>query len=174
MSGPNSNPEIGQQDYRTPGALLEAIQRRLGIPYFSWDLACQEHNCVGREGGYMWPDMDALKEDWSLIAELGWAYCNPPFAQSSAFCRLASRTPGLRAVFVVPVAIGTHWWRQYVHNKAEVLGVGRMVFNLPDGTPVLGKNGKPQGINRDVAILVYGAAAHTTQGYYALEDWRTW
>jgi hypothetical protein len=173
MSGPNSNPEIGQQDYRTPGALLEVIQRRLGIPYFSWDLACQEHNCVGREGGYMWPDMDALKEDWSLIAELGWAYCNPPFAQSSAFCRLASRTPGLRAVFVVPVAIGTHWWRQYVHRQASVLGVGRMVFNLPDGTPVLGKNGKPQGINRDVSILVYGDLARTLPEY-ALEDWRTW
>ena len=176
MSGPNSNPELGQQNYRTPKAFLDAALRRLGKERFVWDLACSEHDCVGAEGGFTYPAIDALKEDWRFLREAfpdEVSFCNPPFAQSKDFARKAAES-NIPCALLVPVALGTRWWREYVHRKAEVLGVGRLVFNNPDGTPVLGKNGKPQGINRDCCLLVYGMGAHTAEGHYPLEDWQKW
>jgi hypothetical protein len=172
MSGPNSNPEVGQQNYRTPPDFLIACLRRAGFEDFAFDLACTAADCVGAEGGFMYPELNALEEDWSFLADVGLSWLNPPFAQSGAFAKKCAES-GIPILANVPVAIGTNWWRQYVHRKAVVLGVGRLVYNLPDGSPVLGKNGKPQGINRDVCVLAYNIlpAGHD---WYPLENFRRW
>lgn len=173
MSGPNSNPEIGQQCYRTPGDFLEAVKRRFALPQLDWDGACTETDCVGVSGGYFYPQVDALAQDWSELADPEiTAWVNPPFAQSGAFCAKAAAS-GARVLALIPVAIGTRWWKQHVHRRAVVAGVGRLVFNNPDGTPVCGKNGKPQGINRDCALLAYNILPVGTD-WYLLENWREW
>jgi hypothetical protein len=175
VSGPNSAPEIGQQIYRTPRAFLEACKRRFGLTSIDWDLACTELDCVGESGGYTYPQVDALLEDWSELAACGpgvTCFVNPPFAQSGAFCGKAAAS-GARVLALIPVAIGTRWWKQHVHRKAVVAGVGRLVFNNPDGSPVCGKNGKPQGINRDCALLAYNILPTGTD-WYLLENWRDW
>ena len=180
MSGPNAPAAIGQQSYRTPEDMIDACCRRFGIPYFSWDLACSEHDCLGLNGGYTYPAVDALAVDWAERAGKGVCWLNPPFAKAGKFCQRAADAAdaGVRTVALVPVALGTRWWRQYVHQRAVVVGVGRVVFNNPDGTPVLGKGGKPQAINRDVAVLAYGLECHKPSdalgAWYLLEDWRTW
>lgn len=176
MSGPNSLPEIGQQDYRTPKNVLAACFRRFDLKGFVWDYACSLTNCVGEQGGYSHPEVDALVEDWHDIAACfpeGTGFVNPPFAQSGAFAAKCAGS-GARIVALVPVAIGTQWWKKHVHNVAHVVGVGRIVFDLPDGSgPVVGKNGKPQPINRDCALLAYNILPPSTPRYL-LEDWRDW
>jgi hypothetical protein len=159
--------------------MIDACCRRFGIPYFSWDLACSEHDCLGLNGGYMYPAVDALAQDWSVLSGRGVCWLNPPFAKAGKFCQRAADAAdaGVRTVALVPVALGTRWWRRYVHQRAVVVGVGRVVFNNPDGTPVLGKGGKPQAINRDVAVLAYGMPTRLLEPdgeWYLLEDWRTW
>jgi hypothetical protein len=162
--------------------MIDACCRRFGIPYFAWDLACSEHDCLGLNGGYTYPSVDALAADWTERAGKGVCWLNPPFAKAGKFCQRAAEAAsasGLRTVALVPVALGTRWWRRYVHQRAVVVGVGRVVFNNPDGTPVLGKGGKPQAINRDVAVLAYGFqgacdAPWPAGEWYRLEDWRTW
>jgi phage N-6-adenine-methyltransferase len=173
VSGPNSAPEIGQQNYRTPKAFLEGCMRRFGITQFDWDAACTEQDCVGAAGGYYFPQVDALKQDWSeLDLPNVTVWCNPAFAQSGAFCAKAAAS-GARVIMLIPVAIDTKWWRQHVHHKAVVAGVGRLVFNNTDGTPVCGTNGKPQAINRGCALLTYNVLPVGTD-WYLLEDFRTW
>jgi hypothetical protein len=179
VSGPNSNPEIGQQCYRTPPAFLEACLRRFGAQQFTFDLACTEVDCVGAEGGFTYPEINALTEDWSFLSTISFlapndiCWLNPPFAQSGAFAKKCAEAEHVKILALVPVAIGTKWWREYVHRKAVVVGVGRLVFNNTDGTPVLGKNGKPQGINRDCALLGYNVMPPGTD-WYLLENWNRW
>ncbi len=177
MSGPNSAPEQGLQNYRTPSTFLQAVCRRLALPQgFQWDLACDSHNNVAGAGNGFEFDQgcDALLEDWTALAEPGLTcFLNPPFGLSGAFAAKCASS-GARIAALVPVAIGTRWWRQFVHNRAHVVGVGRLVFHKPDGSgPVVGANGKPQAINRDCALLVYNILPSSTP-YYLLEEWRDW
>lgn len=171
MSGPNSAPEIGQQNYRTPEDFLAACRRRFEVASIDWDLACTELDCVGESGGYFFDKgVDALTQDWGDLAACGpgvTAWCNPPFAQSKAFAAKAASTPALRSLLLVPVALGTAWWRAHVHRKAVVAGVGRLTFNKPDGTRM------PAGINRDCALLAYNVLPVGTD-WYLLENWRLW
>lgn len=177
MSGPNSKPEVGQQNYRTPASFLTAIKRRFQIASIDWDCACTATDCVGESGGYTYPAVDALAQDWRELALPGvTAFFNPPFAQSGAFCAKAASS-GARVLGLIPVAIGTKWWRQHVHQKAVVVGVGRIVFNNPDGTPVMHADKKgvlrESAINRDCALLAYNVLPEGTQ-WYLLEDWKQW
>jgi hypothetical protein len=149
-----------------------ACKVRFGLERIDWDLACSVHDCVGDSGGYTHPQHDALQEDWGALADMT-CWCNPPFALSAAFAEKAASTVGMRALLLVPVAIGTRWWREYVHHKAVVAGVGRLVFNNTDGTPVRGKSGRPQGINRDCALLAYNVLPTGTE-WYLLEGWKAW
>jgi hypothetical protein len=180
MSGPNAPPQQGQQSYRTPKPFLDAVLRRLGAESFVWDLACTTTDCVGVCGGYAFPDVDALAEDWRVHARVEpqlWRWLNPPFGQAKDFARKCAES-GARIAALVPVALGTKWWREYVHGRAVVLGVGRLVFDLPDGTRM------PAGINRDCALLVYGVTAEDmgtdpsphapAEPWYRCEDWRKW
>jgi hypothetical protein len=179
VSGPNAPAAIGQQNFRTPDDMLDACLRRFKLHHFAWDLACSEHDCVGLNGGFEHPRVDALTADWAPLAGRGVCWLNPPFAKAGKFCKRAADAAelGVRTVALVPVALGTRWWRRYVHQRAVVVGVGRVVFDNPDGSPVLGKSGKPQAINRDVAVLAYGlgdAVGADVGDWYLLEDWRTW
>jgi hypothetical protein len=174
VSGPNAPAAVSsQQSYRTPPDFLARVKRRLGWDAIDADLACETHNCVGRLGFRYDQGVDALATDWRVALEPHdrlRCFLNPPFSKAGAFARKCAES-GATIAALVPVALGTKWWRQYVHERAVVLGVGRIRFNLPDGTPM------PTAINRDCALLVYGwhqvEAVHG-EGYYPLEDWSKW
>lgn len=165
MSGPNSKPERGAQDYRTPPEFLAAVLRRLGWSQFDWDLACEVHNCVGVLGGFVQPRFDALAlpELWQQLARRNLrCWLNPPFGRSGAFARCCAES-GVQVAALFPVAIGTRWWQAHVAGKADLLWAGRLRFNEADGTPA------PAAINRDVALLRYPGT-----GQQLFENWKNW
>jgi hypothetical protein len=182
MSGPNAAPEQGLQNYRTPAAFLEAVKRRFELAEgFDWDLACDSANCVAPDGcGYTFDTgVDALAQDWRELADPALTnWINPPFGQSRLFAAKCAGS-GARILGLFPVALGTQWWKKYVHNVAHVVGVGRIVFDQPDGSgPVVAWNKKketwePSPINRDCALLAYNILSESTPRYL-LEDWRDW
>ncbi len=163
MSGPNSNPAVSaQQAYRTPPAVLAAVQRKFGTR-IAFDLACTREDSVAPFGIYQ-PDQDALACAWPETGPTDCAWCNPPFNRASAFARVASESPHCRTLLLTPASVGSKWFAEYVHGKACIVFLRpRIVFLQPDGTPC------PAGINRDCMLAAYGWAP----GVYC-EDWRTW
>ena len=147
VNQPNS-----KQDYCTSPELLAAVQARYGR--ITFDAACTRENAVA-EYGYFYPEHDALAEDWGTLEGLT-IFCNPPFAQSGKFAAKAEasqympvdqpwRTPP-RVLLLVQAAVDTQWWEDHVRGEALVLHLApRPAFV-----------GQAQGINRALALCVYG------------------
>lgn len=163
MSGPNSKPEAGQQDYRTPPDFLRAVERKFGVQ-IGFDLACTRENAVAPFGIYH-PGQDALASPWPEMAPGHAAFCNPPFGRSGAFARVASECVGhCRSILLIPASVGSKWFAEHVAGIACVVFLRpRIEFLLPDGTPC------GAGINRDCMLAAYGWAP----GMHC-EDWRGW
>lgn len=162
MSGPNSDPRIGQGDYRTPPSFIERVQRKFGV-MLAFDLACTREDSVTHEG-FFYPERDALASAWPSLPNGTAAWCNPPFSKSSAFARVASESPHCRTLMLIPASVGSNWFAEHVDGKALVVFLRpRIIFLQPDGTPC------GAGINRDCMLLGWG-----WQPGYHCEDWRTW
>lgn len=162
MSGPNSDPAQGQQNYRTPPDFLAAVQRKFDITIV-FDLACTAEDRVAPHG-FEHPAHNALACAWPTFDPGCTAWCNPPFAKASAFARVASESPHCRTLLLTPASVGSKWFAEYVYGHACIVFLRpRIVFLQPDGTPC------PAGINRDCMLAAYGWAP----GVYC-EDWRTW
>jgi hypothetical protein len=168
VSGPNSTPARGQQDYRTPPAFLAAVQRKFGVE-IAFDLACTSTDCVTApsfvvRGFFHDADEDALAKPWPRLGEGQAAWVNPPFAKASAFARVASESPHCRTLLLTPASVGSKWFAEHVYGHACIVFLRpRIVFLQPDGSPC------PAGINRDCMLAAYG----WTPGVYC-EDWRQW
>ena len=164
VSGPNSDPRQGVQNFRTPPDFLRACERKFGVT-IGFDLACSGPiDCVAPQG-FAYPETDALAVAWPETGPTDCAFCNPPYAKASSFARVASESPHCRTLMLVPASVGTAWFAEYVHGRALVCFLRpRLTFLQPDGTPM------PQGINRDLMLLGYGWAP----GVYVCEDWRQW
>lgn len=171
MSGPNSSPAIGAQNFRTPPDFLRACERKFGVT-IGFDLACTREDCVCPDtsfidsaAGFTYPEHDAIAQAWPTLAPSEVAWCNPPYAKAGAFARVASESPHCRTLMLAPASVGTAWFAEHVHGRALVCFLRpRLTFLQPDGTPM------PQGINRDLMLLGFGWAP----GVYVCEDWRTW
>jgi hypothetical protein len=165
MSGPNSKPEVSeQQAYRTPKDFLDRVRRKFQVD-LRFDLACTREDAVAPAGFY-YPEQDALAYAWPNTAAVAGAcaWANPPFNRSSAFARAASESPHCRTLMLIPASVGSNWFAEHVNGRALVVFLRpRLVFLMPDGTPC------PAGINRDCMLLGFG-----WQPGYHCEDWRTW
>ncbi len=182
MSGPNSKPEAGQQDYRTPQDFLAAVQRKFGVR-LAFDLACTTVDCVvptspcqdmaydvSRFGFCCDTGADALASAWPTTPPGEAAWCNPPFGRSGAFARVASESMHCRSILLIPASVGSNWFAEHVAGIACVVFLRpRIVFNDPQGSPVVDKYGQKTGINRDCMLAAYGWAP----GMHC-EDWRKW
>ena len=169
MSGPNSKPEAGQQDYRTPPDFLRAVERKFGVS-IGFDLACSATNAVASCGffyerdGVVDPRQDALASAWPTMPDGEAAFCNPPFGRSGAFARVASESMHCRSILLIPASVGSRWFAEHVAGIACVVFLRpRIEFLLPDGTPC------GAGINRDCMLAAYGWAP----GMHC-SDWREW
>lgn len=176
MSGPNSKPEAGQQDYRTPPAFLSAVQRKFDVK-LSFDLACTVEDCVvpvpparGVSAGFCHPEWDALASAWPTMRDGEAAWCNPPFGRSGAFARVASESMHCRSILLIPASVGAKWFAEHVAGIACVVFLRpRLTFLMPDGTPCVDRHGNETGINRDCMLAAYG----WTPGMHCA-DWRDW
>lgn len=160
MSGPNSKPEAGQQNFRTPPEFLVAAAARAGAP-FDFDCACTFADAVAASG-FPYPQVDALAQDWrTLQGQHCWL--NPPFKQAAAFAAKCAES-GADITALLPASVGTAWYAKFAHGRGQVIFLRpRIVFLQPNGTPM------PAGINRDCMLVLYGRGSG-----YSCEDWREW
>lgn len=144
---PAQKPGASKQDYRTPLEFLEAVRRRFGIDAFALDLAADDENHVAPL--YYTAENDALARanGWTTKSR-GLAWCNPPYARIGRWVEKAwnESRRGARLVMLIPAAVGSNYWRDYVHGKAFVLLLnGRITFV-----------GCEQPYPKDCVLLVYG------------------
>lgn len=167
---PKQKPGLSKQDYCTPPEFLAALKRRLCIKRFWCDLAASKDNAVA-EWFYTEED-NSLLQCWNSEEcnyfipkwDAGeWAFCNPPFAKIKPWVFKASMEAmyGAQVAILVPAAVGSNWWKHWVHDNAHVLFLnGRLSF-IPD---------KPKWLYpKDCAILLY--TPHS-RGGYEVWNWR--
>jgi len=133
-----------KQDYQTPAIFLAAVCTRLGINGFDLDAAADADNAVC-DRFYTIED-NALVQPWAGLP--GWVWCNPPFGNLAPWVAHAHAESllGAQIAMLVPAAIGANWWRDYVHNKAQVIGLnGRITFV-----------GETNPYPKDCCLLLYG------------------
>ncbi|HEY9792114.1 MAG TPA: DNA N-6-adenine-methyltransferase [Candidatus Obscuribacterales bacterium] len=151
-----------KQDYGTPEDFIRAVQRHVGK--IGFDLAASAHN---KKHARYYAMLDLLEPDWgamgfdSLAQDWGIApmaratgekvlWLNPPFKQITPWARKCAETlPDLGSdliAFLVPAAVGSNWFRDYVYGKAAVLFLnGRIKFE-----------GSTDPFPKDLMLCVYG------------------
>lgn len=184
---PAQKPASSKQDYRTEVELLTAVKRRLGITEFDCDLAADAENTVA--DCYYDRETNALAEGNSWKQGDGWNWLNPEFGMIEEFVAKALQqvTAGVKTVVLVPAAVGANWWRDYVHQKANVVflngrlcfihdwktqlfGLGE-AFDKHTGEDLVGQRKFPTKplYPKDCALLWYHP---DTIGSYDVWDWR--
>lgn len=123
---PRQKPGKSKQTYRTPKGFLSAVMKRLEITKFAIDLAASKSNAVTRR--FYSKQQNALVRSWVFS---GWNWLNPPFGKLKPWAAKAFKESkrGAHTAMLVPAAIGSNWWRDFVHGKARVLLLnGRITF----------------------------------------------
>lgn len=136
----------GKQDYGTPRAFLDAIERQYGP--IGLDLACTKANMVAPCGIAIDAELDSLAQSW--VAPMVWnkagnvveglseaievAFLNPPFAQIAPWASKVAECRWLRrwTLMLVPASMGSRWWADHVLGQTMVFGIPRMAF-VDDG-----------------------------------------
>ncbi len=148
---PVQKPGLSKQDYSTPDEFIAAVKSKLGIEEFCVDLAASQDNTKARM--YFSERDNALVHPWWQFTR--WAWLNPPFANIALWAKKCSES-GIKIAFLVPAAVGSNWFRDYVDGKALVLLLnGRLSF---DGIAPYPK---------DCILCLYGA-----EPGYEVWDWR--
>src|SRR3990167_2443403 len=127
---PKQKPGKSFQAYQTPPEFLAAVRSLLDIDDFACDLAASPENAVCLP--FYTESQDALQQPW-LIQPGGWNWCNPPFAHIEPWVRKAWTEQiqfGTQTAMLLPAGVGSNWWREWVHGKAQVLLLnGRLSFD---------------------------------------------
>ncbi len=146
MTQPDQKPHRSKQDYATPRLFLAAVKALLGIDRFAFDLAADATNTVA--DGWYDEACDALSQDWTTLGiNREWLWLNPPFGVIRPWAKKCAES-GLWIAFLVPAAVGSNWFRDYVDGRARVLLLnGRLAF-MPD---------KPNWLYpKDCILVLYG------------------
>lgn len=165
---PVQKPGRSKQDYGTPPEFLAAVKRSLRITDFDIDLAASPFNAVAHI--HYNETTNGLAMPWRVEGLSGWNWLNPPFTRIAPWVQRAyeqARDRHARTAVLVPAGVGANWWRDWVHDKAQVLFLnGRLTFR---GVPVNPKTGKVDPYPKDLALLLYGYGQITG---YTVWDWR--
>ena len=152
---PPQKPGRSRQDYGTPPEFLAAVKQRLGIEDFDCDLAANADNRVTRP--YLSLHNSAFDAPLWLFGD-GWNWLNPPFAKIGPWVKRAHEEAEASynacTAVLIPAAVGSVWWHEWVHHKANVVFFSpRLTFI---GTPINPKTGRPDVYPKDCALLLYG------------------
>ncbi len=153
---PVQKPGLSKQDYSTPPEFIAAVKSRLGISDFKWDLAASHLNSKAGAFNYYYEQEDSLIQNWGGgLRGPWWCWLNPPFANIAPWAKKCSES-GIKIAFLVPAAVGSNWFRDYVDGKALVLLLnGRLSFDGVGPYP------------KDCLLALYGA-----EPGYEVWDWR--
>lgn len=181
---PRQKPGKSETIVRTPPEFLAAAKAYLGVKQFDLDLAACADNAVS--SCYFTIEQDALSLDWFDWMRNGvfklfhnktertrkaWCWLNPPYDDIGKWAEkcLLESMKGLRVAFLVPASVGSNWWRDFVHEQAQVEFLnGRILFLDKFGEPICSpKTGKPTPYPKDLALILYG-----NEPGYDVWDWR--
>lgn len=149
--GAKFNRGSSRQDWETPPELIRAVKNLLSIADFYRDLAASPENAKAHL--YYTEADNALEQHW--YSGLTWNWLNPPYSNIQPWTAKAlnEAREGHRIAMLVPAAVGSNWWSQTVHHKADVHFLnGRVTFV-----------GAPWPYPKDLALLLYHPAS--TGGY---------
>lgn len=168
--------DMKQGVYRTPANFMAAIRPEFPIVF---DLAADADNAQAPE--YFTENDDALSIDWERHAPDGWLWLNPPYNDIKKWvmkCHVASLR-GCRILCLVPAAVGSEWYADWVHGKAEVRFLRpRLVFEFTYPEDYKDSKGNPSpkaGLPnndpypKDLMLLVYDADRPAAEFPW---DWR--
>lgn len=144
---PKQKPGQSKQDYQTPIEFLDAVRRRFGLEAFALDVASDEANHVAPLYYTAADDALAPANGWTTRSG-GFFWCNPPYSRVGPWVAKAwaESRRGARGFVLIPAAVGSNYWRDYVDGKAFVLLLnGRITFV-----------GCDTGYPKDGVLLVYG------------------
>jgi phage N-6-adenine-methyltransferase len=153
---PVQKPGKSKQDYETPPEFVSAVEKLLGT-YFTMDLAADQANAKATR--WYTKEDDALAHDWSWIN--GWCWLNPPFGRIAPWAKKCAEegAKGVKIALLVPAAVGSNWYRDYVRNHAYVFDLeGRISF---DGVAPYPK---------DCVLALYGTPFRGSAGW----NWRSY
>lgn len=144
---PAQKPGRSKQDYGTPRALIDAVEKRFGP--LAWDLAATDENAKAAK--FITPDQDSLSRCWSMLSGNMWL--NPPFANIEPWAKKCAETildDSSRILLLTPASVGSEWFRGYVNGRALVLALSpRLTFEgCADPYPkdcIISVYGKPPG-----------------------------
>jgi phage N-6-adenine-methyltransferase len=183
MTMPAQKPGRSRQDFQTPDDFLDAVKHRLGITAFAIDLAADDGNTVADL--FYDKDQNALVQSWAVGP--GWNWLNPEFGDigpwvEKAWAECLRQDEIVRTAVLVPAGVGSNWWRDWVHEKAQVLLLnGRLCF-IKDWETTIDPASVKRGDDpprcytsaplypKDCCLLLYEAAEPST--WYAVWDWR--
>lgn len=160
MPEPKQKPGLSGQVFRTPQNFLVPVRTYLGIGAFAHDFAANVHNRVcdswwGEETNS--PAQEPYQ--WATKVNGGWGWLNPPFKRMAPWVRRCWEMQQFdgQVALLVPAAVGSNWWRDYVHGKAHVLFLnGRIAFMEDRPT---------WGYPKDCALCLYSSASQWEPTY---------
>lgn len=166
---PKQKPGKSKQDYVTPWVFINAVKQLLAIEEFDIDLSASAEN-TRVPGCYYTKQDNALVQPWKIGD--GWNWLNPEFSLIGPWVGRAfdqAVTSHARTAVLVPAGVGSNWWRDFVHEKADVHFLnGRITF---DGCPPNPKTGKVDPYPKDCALLLYSHDAYAVRGSYNVWTW---
>lgn len=143
-----------KQDYSTPVDFIAAVEKRFGK--IDFDLAANAGNA--KAARYFSETDDALAQDWDALARSFYActtdhlhlFLNPPFGNIAPWARKCAESRNARPLsFLIPAAVGSNWYREFVHERAKVYILnGRLSFDGKSPYPkdcLLARYGEPPG-----------------------------
>lgn len=139
MTQPAQKPGRSKQDYATPEDFIRAVKSYLGITRFAHDFAADASN--RKAATFFDEEADALSiPRWALSLVQGgceggnWGWLNPPFSKIGPWAKRCAETKraGGSIAFLVPAAVGSNWFRDYVDGQARVLLLNGRIAFMPE------------------------------------------
>lgn len=152
---PAQKPGKSKQNYGTPKSFISVVEKRFGS--IACDLAAEEKNAKALK--FYDEQSNSLIQPWSEHYPVGNLWLNPPFRNIHLWakkCHLESQNRQGLILLLTPASIGTVWFRDFIHQKAMVLGLSpRIIFE-----------GETAPFPKDLMLSIFG------MGMSGFDVWR--
>jgi len=149
------------KDWCTPKKYVDAVKKFFGGEIDLDPCSCK-FSIVGAKTEYMLPDKDGLNSSWNFRT----IYVNPPYGIDLKRktkikdwikkCEEAHRVYGSEVLALIPVAVNTAHWKDYIFGKANAicfLGDTRLKF-------IINGDDKNKGAPMACAMVYWGANSY--------------